>query len=316
MTAIATPANQQAYGPNQKFQRIYFMQVQGKTQTWNISYPITMEMDITRGAFQSTAEGEFILYNLSDDKKSDIYLDWNDQLSSSEGYRKIVVRAGYQSWNLNTVGPLNPNSLPIIFSGQLYSAYSTRSGPSWITTIRAWDGGFSKANSFVSVSFDSSVPFNDRVTQIAKSMQDITSVYISPSITAPVVRGRAYKGSAWDILLGLADSANADLFIDLGKLYMVPKGQPVPGLTGGLDVITSDFGLLNTPIKQKFFVSFDMLFEPRLTIMQSIILQSLESVNNGSYTLVGIKHRGIISGSVGGDLVTTPTCFYGAGNLL
>ncbi len=294
-----------------KFQRIYFLQVQGKTKTWNISYPLTLELDISRGAYQATAQGNFTLYNLSYDKKSDIYLDWNDQISQSGSPRSIILRAGYQSWSSQTVGPLNPNSLPVIFNGYLYSAYSTRSGPSWITTIRAWDGGFAKANSSISVSFSASVNFQNRVNQIAKAMQNVSSVYISPLINAPVTRGRTYHGSPWDILVNLAATANADVFIDLGKLYMVPKGQAVPGLSGGLNIVDSNSGLLNTPIKQKFFVSFDMLFEPRLTIGQNLTLQSLEEVNNGTYTLVGLKHSGIISGSVGGDLVTTPTCFYG-----
>jgi len=295
--------------PGSKFQRVFWMQVMGQTITWTITSPLTLELDINRGAYQATAEGEFTIYNLGANARSDIYLDWNDQFAQSGGYRKITVRAGYASWQ-NQTGPQNPQSLPVIFDGYLYNAYSTRSGPSWITTMRAWDGGFSKANSYINTTFSSGVNFNSRVKQVAAAMTNVTSVYISPLITAPVTRGRAYCGSPWDILVQLATAANADVFIDLGKLYMVPKGQAVPGLGAGITTITSDYGLINTPIKQKFYVSFDMLFEPRLQIGQNINLQSLESVNDGSYTLVGLKHSGIISDAVGGECKTTPTCWY------
>jgi hypothetical protein len=291
--------------PQTKWLRQFWMQVQGATRLWTITSPLTLEMDVDRGIFQSVSRFTFKVYNLGVQARSDIYLDQNNWLATP---RPIVVNAGYASWQ-SGYGPQTPQAFPTIARGQLFQAYSTKAGPSWVTTMTGWDGGYDQANAFINVPFSKSVTFSQRVTQIAKAMPNLRSVYISPLITANVSRGATYSGKPWDILCELALFAQADVFIDLGNLYMVPKGQAVPGLSGGLNQVSTDFGLLNTPIKQQFRVSWDMIFEPRLTIGQNINLISDESENNGAYVLQGLSHRGIISDGVNGDLITTPTCW-------
>lgn len=286
-----------------KFVRQFWMQVQGATRLWTIQSPLTLEIDVDRGIFQSVSRFTFKVYNLGLPARKDIYLDQNNWLSTP---RSIVVRAGYASWQ-SSVGPSSPQSFPVIAQGQLFQAFSTRAGPSWITTMTGWDGGFDQANAFINAPFSKKVSFSQRVNQIAKSMSNLRSVFISPQIVAPVSRGATYSGKPWDILCELALYAQADVFIDLGILYMVPKGQGVPSLTAGITEINTKTGLLNTPIKQQFRVSFDMIFEPRITVGQNVNLVSEEPENNGSYVLQGLSHRGIISDAVDGDLITTPT---------
>lgn len=291
--------------PQTKWLRQFWMQVQGATKLWTITSPLTLELDVERGIFQSVSRFTFKVYNLGVQARSDIYLDQNNWLASP---RPITVNAGYASWQ-SGYGPQTPQAFPTIARGQLFQAYSTKVGPSWVTTMTGWDGGYDQANAFINAPFAKTVPFVQRVTQIAKAMPNLRSVYISPSITANVSRGATYSGKPWDILCELALFAQADVFIDLGVLYMVPKGQAVPGLTGGLNTVSTEFGLLNTPIKQQFRVSWDMIFEPRLLVGQNVNLISEEPENNGSYVLQGLAHRGIISDGVDGDCITTPTCW-------
>ncbi|MDD5301500.1 MAG: hypothetical protein PHS14_00210 [Elusimicrobia bacterium] len=289
--------------PQAKWLRQFWMQVQGATRLWTITSPLTLELDVERAIFQSVSRFTFKVYNLGVQARSDLYLDQNNWLATP---RPIIVNAGYASWQ-SGYGPQTPQAFPTIARGQLFQAYSTRVGPSWVTTMTGWDGGYDQANAYINVPFSKGVTFNQRVTQIAKSMANLRAVYISPRITANVSRGAAYSGKPWDILCELANYAQADVFIDLGVLYMVPKGQAVPGLTAGLNHVSTQYGLLNTPIKQQFRVAFDMVFEPRLLVGQNLSLVSEEPENNGSYVLQGLSHRGIISDGVEGDCTTTPT---------
>jgi hypothetical protein len=291
--------------PQGKWLRQFWMQVQGATRLWTVQSPLTLEVDVERAIFQSVSRFTFKVYNLGAQTRSDLYLDQNNWLSSP---RPIVVNAGYASWQ-SSYGPQTPRAFPTIAFGQLFQCYSTRVGPSWVTTMTGWDGGYDQANASINATFSKAVSFNQRVYFIAKTMPNLLKVVISPQITAPVSRGATFSGKPFDIILELASAIPADVFIDLGTLYMVPKGQAVPGLTGGLSQIDARNGLLNTPIKQQFRVSFDMLFEPRLLVGQSVTLVSQETENSGSYVIQGIAHKGIISDAVGGDLITTPTCW-------
>jgi hypothetical protein len=304
VTVVTPPAPVPAV-PQSKWIRQFWMQVQGATRLWTIQSPLTLELDVQRGVFQSVSRFTFKVYNLSAAARADIYLDQNNWLTDP---RPIVVNAGYQSWQSGT-GPQTPQAFPTIARGQLFQAYSTRVGPSWVTTMTGWDGGFDQANAAINVTLGKMYSFNDRVAYIARQMPNLRDVYVSPLIQADVSRAATYNGKPWDILCELAFYAQADLFIDLGVLYMVPKGQAVPNLAAQVTQINTNYGLLSTPIKQQFRVSWDMVFEPRLLCGQILNLVSEEAENNGTYVLAGLAHHGVISDGVDGDCVTTPTCW-------
>lgn len=295
--------------PQAKWGRQFWMQAQGATQIWTIQSPLTLELDVERSGTQSYGRFTFKIYNLGAQARKDLYRDFCDQSTP----RPVVVNAGYASWQA-AYGPQTPQAFPTIARGLITMCYSTRVGPSWVTTITGWDGGYDQANASINGSFGKGVSWNARVTKIAKAMTNLRDVKISPLLTANVSRGATYNGKPWDILVEMAAYANAQVFIDLGVLYMVPYGTPVPDLTGGFSEINTSMGLLNTPIKQKFVVSFDMIFEPRLLIGQAFTLVSEETENNGSYTVQALKHFGVISDGVPGDLTTTVTSWNQAAN--
>lgn len=288
-----------------KSQRQFWMQVQGASRTWTITSPITLEVGVERGIWQGLSDGTFVLHNLAPSTRSDIYLDWNNQGE----FRAITVRAGYASWQ-SAGGAQSPQAYPIIFQGNVKQAFSVRSGPDWVTTISAWDGGFGVTQGDLSVPLAPGTTFQQQAQALIAAMPNVSLGYIDPSLTVDAIRGVSLVGSPWEKLQQMADSAYADLFIDLQKVYMVSKGQPIPDLTGGLGIITSATGLLDTPVRQKSIVSFSMIFEPRVKVGQALVLQSLETVNNGSYTVGGISHSGIISDAVSGDLRTKISCYY------
>lgn len=295
-----------------KSQRAFWMQVQGATQTWTFQSPLTLELDVTRAMFSSLAEGVFRIFNLNESTRRDIYQDWNDQGS----YRSVTVRAGYRSW-ATVYGPPDPNgvqnlqSLPLIFSGNIMKASSQREGSSWVTQIDAWDGGFACSQSDVNTPLAPAIETQQQFAQLIQAMGSTVSVgYIDPNLNADLLRGVSLVGSPWNKIQQMANALYATAFIDLGKVYVIGNGTFVPNLTGGLDIISASTGLLDTPQKQNTKITFRMLFEPRLKIAQQIILQSIETVNNGSFAIAGLDHVGTISDAVGGDLSTNVTCYY------
>ena len=147
-------------------------------------------------------------------------------------------------------------------------------------------------------------------TLIAAMGNTVSVGYIDPSLEAQNITGVSLVGSPWGKITQMANALYATAFIDLGKVYIIANGGFIPNLNGGLTMITPQTGLLDTPEKQNTKLSFPMMFEPRLKVGQQIILQSLETVNNGSYPVVGLDHVGTISDAVGGDLHTRVTCYY------
>lgn len=289
-----------------KNQRAFWMQVQGASQTWTFQSPLTLELEVTRAMFQSLAEGTFRIYNLRESTRRDIYQDWSDQGT----FRQVTLRAGYKSW-MTVPGLPDLQSLPMIFSGNITKAASQREGPNWVTTVSAWDGGFGVTQSDVSVPLAPGISTTQQFQRLIAAMGSTVSVgYIDPSLDVESLRGVSLAGSPWNKITQMANALYATAFIDLGKVYVVANGNFVPNLTGGLSLISPASGLLDTPMKQNTKLSFSMLFEPRLKIGQQVILQSLETVNNGSYPVVGLDHVGTISDAVGGDLRTRVTCYY------
>jgi hypothetical protein len=290
--------------PQTKWLRQFWMQVQGEKRTFQIQSPLTLELDVQRSGTQGFGRFTLKIYNLSADTRSDLYRDICNQFTP----RSITLNAGYASWQ-SGYGPQTPRAFPTIASGFIKQCYSTRVGPSWLTVISGWDGGYAQSNANINAPWESN-SWNGRIKQLANAMMqfgDISSVYIAPELTANVSRGGVANGKAWDYLSELAQGANADLFVDLGKLYMVPKGKSVPFLTGGIKEISARTGLLNTPIKQQFRVAFDMVFEPQFLVGQEFNLISEVGVNCGSYAIRDIHHFGVISDGVSGDLTTSIT---------
>lgn len=288
------------------------MQVQGATQTWTFQSPLTLELDVTRAMFQGLGEGVFRIFNLNESTRRDIYQDWNDQGS----YRQVILRAGYRSW-ATVYGPPNPNgvqnlqSLPLIFSGNIMKAASQREGSSWVTTVTAWDGGHACSQSDVNTPLAPSIGTTQQFAQLIQAMGSTVAVgYIDPNLNSDLLRGVSLVGSPWNKIQQMANALYATAFIDLGKVYVISNGSYIPDLTGGLDIISSSTGLLDTPMKQNTKIEFPIIFEPRLKIGQQVILQSIETVNNGSYAIAGLDHVGTISDAVGGNLRTTVYCYY------
>jgi len=271
------------------------IQIDDELNAVEIDYPMTLEFNVMRNTFASANTGSFTIYNLGEDRRRQIFHDRYDMLK----YRQIILQAGYES-NNNT-------PLSTIFQGNVRSAYSFKRKQDWTTVIDAWDGGYAIVNGQISESIAPSINVSDVIKSLVKSMPNVGLGTVDiPDVQAS--RGSSFFGNAWDAIRRL--TGNNTAYIDNERVNVVKQGTYVTP-PDGVPLITSSTGLLGTPRKLGALLEVDMIFEPRIFINQRVQLQSLETYYNGQYAVMGITHRGTISGAVCGDAITTLSLWSG-----
>ena len=292
-----------------KFNRNYSLRVEvDKSNSFlTIAPPFTLEFDITRNTLTSANVCQLRIYNLAEINRNQI----RHNIYDYGNYKRIDFKAGYGT-NLATV-----------FHGNISQAYSTREGTNFVTTIECYDGGFGYVNGEVNLQFSAGTPFKTVITAIAATLQSkgvtIGAIGDYPGI---LTRGNTYTGNTMSILNELTGGG---VFIDNGKLYALGTNEYVASLSS-VGVISSQSGLLGTPILEKDIVRFDMLFEPGLNVGHKVRLDSSTAQNffattagvtknigpgfNGEYKIVSVKHRGMISAAVCGSAITTGSFFF------
>lgn len=252
---------------------------------------LTIEFDIDRNILSSASDATIRIYNLSKTTRNKIYKD----SYSTNLYQKIQLRAGYGS------------NIPIIFKGNVRQASTAREGTNTpVTTISCYDGGFEFVNAYFQNNYKKGVPVSKILDEILSSMsQTLTKGKISDySETLP--RGNSISGNSADLAASLSSNG---FFCDLETVHCLKDNDCLPG---SIKVINSSSGLLGIPQREKLVLNIDMIFEPRFMIGQLITLESITDEKfNGPYKIVGIRHQGMISDAVCGNLTTTVSLWYG-----
>lgn len=274
-----------------KFGRNYILEVQTQNgSTLTITLPFTVEFDITRNTLTSANVCQVRIFNLSEKNRNQIRFNVSDYGQ----FRLVRLRAGYGS------------NLPVIFTGNISQAWSVREGTNFITQIECYDGGFAFANGLTSAQFPAGTSQRDIIKNLASSLPNV-SLGVVGDYPGSLSRGNSYSGATTDILREITGSG---FFVDNGKANALNTNEYIDD-GAGVAVINSKSGLLGTPVLEQTIVRFDMLFEPQLTLGQKIILESDTANNfNGAYKVTGVKHRGMISEAVCGEVITTGEFFF------
>jgi hypothetical protein len=208
--------------------------------------------------------------------------------------RNVQFYAGYVD------GPTD--LLPRIFNGTLKRAFHYRQNANYVTEIEAYDGAISSQERHLSFEFPARTDMKTIVMTTAKQMSGVKSVTFSENLNWVTNRGMSVMGEPWDIISQLTGN---QAYIDSGNLYVIDTKDV---LLGDIRKIDATNGLLETPRKGEAFVDIEMLFEPRIKPNQLIELSSkTEDRFNGVYRVTGIKHRGVISDTMGGECRTSLT---------
>jgi hypothetical protein len=255
-----------------------------------IGLPFTIEFDIIRNTMSSANDCQLRIYNLSVNTRNKIR--WNAYDYSN--FKAIYFRAGYG---------INP---PVIFAGNISSAWSYREGVNFITQIECFDGGFAFSNGKTNTNFPSGTKQRDIIIALGKTLPH-TSIGHIGDYTGELGRGASYNGNTTQIL---TDLTGGGFFIDNGKVNALKNEEYIES-ENGITIINAKSGLLGTPQLENNVARFDMLFEPTLHTGQLAKLKSATENNfNGTYKIIGVKHRGMISGAVCGEVVTTGEFFF------
>jgi hypothetical protein len=279
----------------QKFNRNYFLQVgtQGGG-TITIQPPFTIEFDITRNTLTSANVCSIRIYNLNKNHRSQIRFNPIDQ----GDFRPVFLQAGYGS------------NLATIFAGNITQAWSIREGVNFITTIESFDGGYAFNNGDINMNFPAGTAMTTVVGGIAGALPNLQPGYIG-SFPGSLARGSSYVGNGINIL---RDLTGGGIFIDNSTINCLGDNECLPA--NGISVIDDSTGLIGTPLLEQTILHFDTIFEPKLVVGQQVQFNSTtESVYNGIYKVTALKHRGMISGAVCGDAITTIEVFAGTAAL-
>lgn len=273
-----------------KFNRKFVLRIETSEDTFvEIKDPITLEFTITRTNLASSNTATFVIYNLSNDTRFDIFKDVYDLTTQ----RAVQLFAGYADGNKLV--------LPRAFNGNIKRAYSHRQMTDVRTEIEAFDGQISMQGN-VSMPIPAGAVSIDVVKEIIKALPSIETSTIGKKFLDKTTRSSAVMGNPIQLLNQLT---NNGFYIDSQSAYAMSKDEV---LLGDVRTINYKNGLLGTPKKMETMVELEMLFEPRMKPSQLVTLESETNTRlNGLYKVTGITHRGVISGAVGGDCRTVLT---------
>lgn len=274
-----------------KFGRNYQLTIEGTDGTpIVIKPPFTLEFNIVRNNLSSVNNGVIRIYNLAQQTRSLLRHDRND----FGNIRRFYLEAGYGQM------------LSTIFAGTMTYAWSVREGVNFVTQVQGFDNGDAFVNGFYDgPPFAAQTPTKTIMQTIIESMPSV-SVGVIGNYPDSITRAKSYSGNCMQILNELSGGG---AFIDNGRVNVLGDQECLPAQVA---TISSDTGLLGTPMREERVLTFDMLFEPGLVVGQQINLVSTTGSNfNGQYKVVGVSHRGVISPTVSGEAVTSINLWYG-----
>lgn len=276
-----------------------------------LEYPITVKFDITRNNLADANHATFEIYNLNEATRNRIF---KDPFAGADR-RGIQFTAGYQHEETDPVTGQKKIETLVgrLFNGEMRSALSYRRGTEWVTEIECYDGAFGMANGNVSLSLSLGTEKKDILRKLVELMPGISGPVMKETTGEKLKRGVALMGNCLQLVKELA---NGQFCIDDGKAYILKDNECI---NGEIQVINTASGLIGSPKRAKNFIELDMMFEPRLKVNQWVRLESpnisavlggrseAAKLRQGEYKVVGLKHRGTISGAVCEDAITTVT---------
>lgn len=285
-----------------KFQRTFTMTVQGRSgKVYTFTDPLTCVFDINRRSEGGLNSAHFMIYNLSAATRNDIEYDSAIDLDNA-GFstrRPFQFKAGYKTEGYQ----------PVLFEGTIKKAFYYRdSGPDIVTEIDVTSGLDAIQKAQIQSSQASPWDGKNEARKILNTMRQygVTEGAVGSlfdGLTSE--RGVVWLGSAWNVLKRYAQSRGGRAFIDNQKVYVLGPNDVlnVPGALPQLDATT---GLIGTPRRSAHVVNADMLFEPRMQLMQQLrLVSSVTKTINGTFSVQALCHRGIISGAKDGGVVTS-----------
>ena len=236
-----------------------------------IRNPIRIQFDAVKSVDSGLNSCRARIYNLSKDKRKKLVKDDTDTTTKMP----FLLKAGY-------------NKIETLFKGFILESFSEKSGADIVTTAVSMDGLVDAQGSYTSTT----VKKGDAINVILKDMPNTTRARISDR---PVVnRAKVLVGNSLKLVENnLKDDET--YYIDEGKLYIIKQNEVVSDI---IPLVNASTGLLNTPTKKKYEVTFNTLLNPSIRIGCQVKLESIYAENlNGTYKVLTITYRGDSNGT-------------------
>lgn len=272
----------------EKFNPQYFLEVETKSgEKVEVRLPFTVEFDIQQAAYSKSQNSVFRVFNLGETTQNKLRRDEYDY--DFEDIRLVTMKAGYG------------NTMSTIFKGQIQRGWTVREGSSgMVTTIEASNAAYAFMDSNTEMQVPSGTPnkvvIDNLVGSLSKYGISKGSIGDYPGACR---RGNSYSGSTTNIINTLTGGG---FFVSNMTANCLKDNECT---ADEILVIGNDAGLLGTPIRENTNIMIEVLFEPRVVVGQLVKLESLTGKNyNGYHKVISVHHKGTISESVNGSLVT------------
>lgn len=265
-------------------------------EEFEITYPITINFQISRAQYSNVNTAHFELYNLAEDTRSKLYID----KYLTEKIIRVEFYAGYGT---------DTQNLPLCFAGEVFDGYSDKRGndPNIKTILTCGVGLYGRNLCMINKTFAA----DTKPLEIIQTLCNAASLQLGNSDSSiisamePLKKARPFVGSAIKELEKYVGENNIyiDSSMDVDKVWIIGEKDVLPQ---SYYLSVDDKVIFGTPKRRDICIVIDMLFEPRLVENQAMELKSsTASYFNGLYKIIGFNHLGTISGSVGGNCQTT-----------
>ena len=293
----------------------------------------TINFTIDRGIYASINKMSLDIYNLEKETREKIYYDG---ILHAAVEKKIILYAGYSNEDFSRFNGSvitknvrrSINGLPLVFCGRFTRAYSYRQGSNFITHIEAFDLP-QKNEVDISTEFQAGATQKEVMAFLANQLGlSPENVIIDKDFQFVLGRKKTFHNTkTWTAVEDIVNSVNAKikqtqgdnaplfrLYYDYPNLIILRDDKY---LKDGYVYISSETGLLSTPIREGAKVTFKTLFEPAFRAGGYVDLNSRTTQTgiSGILKVVGFKHQGTISPVVSETLTTDFTCFLGIDKL-
>lgn len=253
-----------------------------------IEPPLTIKFNIQRNNYATVNTMNLQIMNLGANNRSRIFQDRFDFIEK----RRITVEAGY-------------GQLTTIFHGEMFQAYSARSGEEIITTIVARDGFGDLSTSFTKATYPAGTSLKELIGNLMGDFPTLEQGTIG-DFQGDFKRPVAVNGNTFTLLETYTKN---NIYVDLGKVNALQGNEFIQGSVVSFNATQ---GLLETPRREGAFLTITTLFEPSIMIDQLINYESsVFPEYNGQYKVIGVQHDGIISEAVNGECKSTFSLLLG-----
>jgi len=272
-----------------------------------ITPPFSMSCQVERHMMATVNTCTMDIKNLGLSNRNKIFKDRYDFTK----YIQVIIKAGYledlqiASFNINNPNFGKSTSLPQIFQGNVYEAYSYKEGTEWITHFEFHDGLYGIQNGNISASFQAGTDKAQIMKNMIASMPNLLPGVFGELTQGQSGRGQAFVGQSWEVL---NEQTQGQVFIDNEKVHILSKNEVIAGQIINLD----SSSLKTTPRRRDAFLDCECLFSPELEPGKIVALTSLYPAYNGQYRIEGFNHNFEYSEAECGDSSTRVSLNAGA----